>query len=333
MSTELVPIEYPPLPSPRPAFSTSEELLASWLAGRSPRTVRAYQADLRHFWLWMLPGPFGKALPDGAGVACALDYLLSMRPGDANFIVMGYVADQLAARLSAATISRRLAALRSVVKLARRVGRITWNLDVDAPRPEARRDVRGPDKADRKKLWKSLEGLADSPKARRDRAVVALLFDLGLRRGEALALDLADVGNGAETVAIVGKGKREKEPLTLPSGTRVLLLSWMECRGEVEGPLFVRLDHGCSRGRFDRLTGDGLARVIKGLGLDAGLGRRLRPHGLRHASITAALDAGEDIRNVRKFSRHKRLETVLRYDDARDDAAARIAGKVSRERK
>jgi integrase/recombinase XerC len=315
VATELVPIEVAPgptLPSP------GEDLVSSWLAGRSPRTLKAYSQDLRHFVNWLAPS------------GAVIDWFLSQDSGIANGIALAYRASMLEAKLAPATIARRLASLRSFVKLARTLGRVDWALEVDSPRAEARRDVRGPEAADRKKLWKSLDAAGDGPKARRDRAIVALLFDRGLRRGEALALDLADVDLKGGTVAVVGKGRTEKERLTIAAPTRKALASWLEARGEEPGPLFYRMDRGSSP---DRLTGDGLARTLAAVGRRAKLSRPLRPHGLRHAAITAALDSGADVRSVRRFSRHVKIETVMRYDDDRSDVAGEVSARVARERK
>lgn len=60
------------------------------------------------------------------------------------------------------------------------------------------------------------------------------------------------------------------------------------------------------------------------LGEQAGL--KVRPHGLRHTAITAALDAfNGDYRKTRAFSRHASLDTVHRYDDNRADHAGQVA--------
>jgi hypothetical protein len=54
--------------------------------------------------------------------------------------------------------------------------------------------------------------------------------------------------------------------------------------------------------------------------------RGTNPHGLRHQGITRALDLAKgDVRKVRRFSRHAKLETLLRYDDNRRDEAGAIA--------
>ena len=75
-----------------------------------------------------------------------------------------------------------------------------------------------------------------------------------------------------------------------------------------------------------RLDAGNAARASKALGLRAGLARGTNPHGLRHQGITRALDlAHGDVRKVKRFSRHAKLETLLRYDDNRRDEAGAIA--------
>ncbi len=84
----------------------------------------------------------------------------------------------------------------------------------------------------------------------------------------------------------------------------------------------------CRQGGSGRLTGTSLYRIVRRLGEDAGV--RARPHGLRHAAITEALDlTGGDVRAVQRFSRHRKLETLLRYDDNRTDMAGAIARRVA----
>ena len=126
-------------------------------------------------------------------------------------------------------------------------------------------------------------------------------------------------------MAVLGKGRSQRETLTLPPATRQALAAWVQVRGPEPGPLFTALDRG-HRGR--RLSGTGLYLMIRQLGEGAGL--RARPHGLRHAAITAALDlTGGDVRKVQRFSRHKNLQTVLRYDDNRQDLGGDVAKRLA----
>jgi integrase/recombinase XerC len=168
------------------------------------------------------------------------------------------------------------------------------------------------------------------PKAVRDLAIVRLLHDLGLRRGELVALDLADLDLEAEaaTVAVVGKGRTEKDRLTLPDPTVDALATWMATRGLRPGPLFIRLDP-VAEGP-DRLTGRGVFLIVRDLGRKAGLAKPVRPHGLRHEAITRALDkTNGDVRTVQRFSRHADTRTVLLYDDRRRDLAGDVAKLVA----
>jgi integrase/recombinase XerC len=68
--------------------------------------------------------------------------------------------------------------------------------------------------------------------------------------------------------------------------------------------------------------------MIRGLGADLGI--KVWPHGLRHAAITEALDlTGGDVRKVKRFSRHRDLQTLVVYDDNRVDLGGEVARKVA----
>jgi integrase/recombinase XerC len=320
MSTELAPI----FEFPIELASTTEDVIEAWLAGRNAATRRGYLSDLGQFALW------AKA-PSSHAV---IDALLRMAPGHANRVVLGYQAHMVESGLSSSTINRRLAAIRSMVKFGRRIGVITWSLDTPGVKVEARHDMRGPDLADTRLLFRAADHQGDSKSAKRDRAIMALLFDLGLRRAELCGLDLADVEPGQEglpvAVWIVGKGHREKQRVTVPPATSQLLDAWIGIRGILPGPLF----HRCDRKDFDlnvRLTGESVRLITKRLSTMAGV-KCVRPHGLRHAAATTLLDEGRRVQDVQKFTRHAKLEMVLRYEDARHDTAGELAGLLSRRR-
>ena len=163
-------------------------------------------------------------------------------------------------------------------------------------------------------------------KSSRDRAILRCLFDLGLRRAEVLRLDLEDLDRDAGTVAVLGKGRSEKVQLTLPPETRNALEAWIAARGTAPGPLFWSMNRA-KRGQA-RLSGIGLYGVVRDLGRKVGL--RVWPHGLRHAAITEALDlTGGNVRAVQRFSRHRDVRILERYDDNRRDLAGEVARQVA----
>jgi integrase/recombinase XerC len=92
------------------------------------------------------------------------------------------------------------------------------------------------------------------------------------------------------------------------------------------GPLFRSFNRARKSGC--PLSGTGLYLVVRDLGRRTGL--RVWPHALRHASITEALDlTGGDVRAVQRFSRHRDVRVLQRYDDCRRDLAGEVARKVA----
>src|SRR5262249_51969475 len=94
----------------------------------------------------------------------------------------------------------------------------------------------------------ALDGRTDA-KGLRDRALLRLLFDLGLRRAEAVGLDVGDLDLEAGTADVLGKGRTQKVRLTLPGPTREALAAWLAVRGPPPGPLLT------SCGRAGKGTG------------------------------------------------------------------------------
>src|SRR5262249_4961022 len=180
---------YPLVPCSPPAGSgldprgAAARLVEAFLAGRSPQTLRAYRKDLEDFAAF-LGVPSVEAIP-GA--------LLGGAQGSASESAPRHRADLQGRGLAPATVNRRLAAIRSLVKLARVLGLVPWTLDVDGVRSETYRDTRGPGRQGFRQLLAALEGRQDA-KGLRDRALLRLLFDLGLRRAAAVPLDVAGPG-------------------------------------------------------------------------------------------------------------------------------------------
>lgn len=281
-------------------------------AGRSEQTVRAYRQDMAEFAKWF-----------GADAHTAITKILGGCAGDANMLILRWRADLLLLGLSPATINRRLAALKSVLKIAKTIGIVDWSIEVKGVKGEAYRDTRGTT-LDQTQTIITIASKGEGAIGPRNVALVRMMYDCALRRNEVASLDVADFDGSR--VMVLGKGKREKVPVTLPEPTRAAIQAWLDVSGRVNGPLFVHIDrHGR---QHERLTGSGVYYVVTTLASEAGI--TARPHGLRHAAITRALDLSKgDYRAVKAFSRHAKVETVVRYDDNRSDKAGEIAALVA----
>lgn len=296
------------------AGTSESSFVELFLQGRSVATIRSYRSDLADFAIFLGT----ESLHDAAL------RLLADGPASANVLVLRYLNALRERGLKSATQNRRLASLRSLVSLARTVGLVNWALEVRGPRTQPYRDTRGPGLDGVRRVLKQL-GRRRTPKAIRDIALVRLLFDLALRSNEVLTLDVEHLDREHARLHVLRKGRSERELITLPEGTLAAVVRWLDVRGDDPGPLFINVDRA---GKGQRLSANGLYRLIRRLGQD--IGCRLRPHALRHAAITVALDlTSGDVRNVAKFSSHRSLETVLLYDDARTDAAGEIAKMVA----
>ena len=295
----------------------ADELLAAFLSGRSDCTRRAYSQDLDDF----------RRFLGARKVSDAATALLSRGHGEANRVALAWRANLQERRLQAATINRRLAALHSLVQLARTLGIVPWALEVRNVRAESYRDTRGPGRRGVRLLLDEVERRRDK-KSLRDRAALRLLYDLGLRRSEVVGLDVDDLDLDTGTVAVLGKGRTQKISLTLPGPTKEAIQQWLEARGTEPGPLFTNLDRarkGC------RLTGTSLYRIVRRLGEKVGL--KVRPHGLRHTAITEACKLaqakGMGLEEVLDFSRHRDVKVLMVYRDHERDVQGQLATLVA----
>ena len=285
-------------------------LAQAFLSGRCPQTLQAYRRDLEDF----------QAFTEAPTTEGGVTLLISRGPGRANALALAYRVHLQKRNLAPATVNRRLAALRSVVKLGRTLGLVTCTLEVEGLKTRSYRDTRGPGLQGVRQMLEHLEASSNA-KSIRDTAIIRALYGMGLRRGELISLDLCDLDLADGRMAIIGKGRLEKESLSIPPRTLESLRAWVAVRGEEEGPLFTSLDN---KSHGHRLVGSSVYRLVAKLGRAVGL--TTRPHGLRHSAITDALNlTNGNTRSVQRFSRHRRLETLSAYDDNRADLGGQVA--------
>ena len=192
-----------------------------------------------------------------------------------------------------------------------------WYLEVPGVKAEKRRQTAGPTTAEVRQLLAATSG--DTEGETRDYAIVLTFFCVGLRVSELCGLNLHDTDLARGNTWIKGKGRRERELVPLPAAVVEALRRYLRHRGSQAGPLFMtRGNRG--KHRDGRLETRSVLRLVRELGQKVGL--HTWCHGLRHSSITAALDlaskAGIGLEKVKAHSRHAAIGTLLLYADEHD---------------
>ena len=117
-----------------------------------------------------------------------------------------------------------------------------------------------------------------TPTSARDAAIIALGYACGLRRAELVALDLSSYDQTAATLTTHGK-RHKIRAMPLEAGAGEALADWLAVRGEVAGPLFVRIRRGGNIGH-ERLTDQAIYHIEATRAATAGVAR-FSPHDLR----------------------------------------------------
>src|SRR5215203_242642 len=152
----------------------------------------------------------------------------------------------LAEHCSPAAANRHLAALRGVLREAWRVGLMGGEdlaraVDLASVPGRSLPAGRYVEDGEVRRLVAACLG-DQSPGGRRDAAVLAVLFVGGLRRAEAVALDVDDYDSPTGHLTVTGKGRRQRHT-ALPAGGRRAMTAWLEVRGlDERGPLFCPID-------------------------------------------------------------------------------------------
>ncbi|CAN5836472.1 site-specific tyrosine recombinase XerD [soil metagenome] len=277
----------------------AEEYL-SWLVverGRSPNTLAAYRRDLRAYWAHLHRA--GRDL-DGVDEA----------------FVEAYVAHLRGERKAPASVARALVAIRSLHRFLAEEGHADADptATVDVPRVPQGLPKALPE-TDVEALLGAVVG--DDAIARRDRAMLEVLYGTGLRISELVGLSLADLDLEDSLLRAFGKGSRER---VVPVGrlAREALVAWLGPSGRDA----IAPERWARRGdaeavflntRGGRLSRQGAWGIVGGYGDRVGLGDRLSPHVLRHSCATHMLDHGADIRAVQELLGHASISTTQVY--------------------
>ena len=263
------------------------ELVEAFLSSRrvgncSPRTIEVYGANLRRF------------------MGAAGNDLSAYSPAEIQSYLMS-----LGARMKPISVHQHFRTLRTFFTWAVEMGFLAETPMGGIKMKVPKALPRVPDDEAVRDL---LSVCPDTFEGHRNKALVALLADSGLRIGEALRLRISDVDLVAKTLTVRG-GKCGKDGIgCFGSATTRLLLALLKMR-----PSATSRDHVFVDRQARPLSRNHGTHVLHRLSVRACLERKIGPHALRHYAATSILRKTGDLELVRRILRHETLAMTLRY--------------------
>jgi integrase/recombinase XerD len=275
-----------------------------WLAKqKSARTRRAYKLDVQHFMRTL-----------------GIKTYEELRKVDHRAVIAWERIMRESNGAEPSTIRRRLAALSSLFKHLKRHGHVEFNPVAEVERPAINRregSTLAFSKVDAARLLNTppedtIEGL-------RDRAILSVGLQVGLRRAEIAALSVEDLhqNRGFDSLRIVRKGGR-RDALAIHPNTAQRIRSYLDAAGHAgdpDGPLFRPLSHN-RKGQESRryMDPDAIDRVLRKYAKAIGMGRGYSAHSMRATFITTALENGATLDDVQRAAGHAEPGTTKLYD-------------------
>jgi len=258
-------------------------------ANASPHTLRNYASDLAQF----------------------LDYFTIKEKVAVEEIDLLAIREWLGhlytERLTAVSMRRKLAAVRSFFKYLLREGVIATNVARLVRTPKAPKSL--PVVMTAEQTNTLVEGVAadkfERPYPIRDLAIFEFLYGCGLRISELVGLDLEDFDFSERWIRVRGKGRKERQ---VPFGTKAseALDRYLATRSSSDRAVF--LNH-----RGGRLTDRGARGIVKFYARMITGDSSIHPHSLRHAYATHLLSDGADLRAIQELLGHSQLSTTQKY--------------------
>jgi len=222
-----------------------------------------------------------------------------------------YMVDLKSRGYAVTTLARKVAATKSFFNFMVADGKLSENPAEKVTSPKVGKSL--PDAITIAEVRELISQPAKStgPEAKRDRAMLELLYASGMRVSEMIALNLDDVDINNNTVRCFGKGSKERIVPVYPQAAQSVAIYIKDIR-----PAMVHRDNELAlfvNQRGERLTRQGLWQILKGYAKAAGLSSKVTPHTLRHSFATHMLSGGADLRAVQEMLGHANISTTQIY--------------------
>ena len=255
----------------------------------SPLTCKHYRRDLRALKTW-----------------CDKYDIETWKSIDDQHI-RSYSAAAFRKGLSPKTIQRQLSAARTFFRFLLREKHVSKNPVQSVSAPKGGKRL--PENLDADRMARLLDIPGDGPLVARDRAILELLYSSGLRLAELTSLDITDVDLADGTVAVTGKGGKDR---IIPVGkyAKDAVSAWLAERGKLadagEKAMFVSQ-------RGSRLSARSVQSRVDHWARRQGIDTRVYPHLFRHSFATHLLESSHDLRGVQELLGHANISTTQVY--------------------
>jgi integrase/recombinase XerD len=266
--------------------------------GFSGNTLDAYRNDLQQ-------------LASFAGEEAAKQGLIPSWENFSRQEMLGYMLNLKERNYAATTIARKVAATRSFFSFLKSEGIIKTDPTENMSSPSVGKSLPKPISISQVRQLLEQPAKVNTLEAKRDKAMLELLYASGMRISELVSLNLGDVNTEEGFVKCFGKGNKERIVPIYEQAARSVKEYIEETRPKLarkkdEVALFLNP-------RGDRLTRQGFWQKLKEYAKSAGLDAQISPHTLRHSFATHMLSGGADLRAVQELLGHANISTTQVY--------------------
>ena len=151
-----------------------------------------------------------------------------------------------------------------------------------------------------------LEKMRDNCTELRDLSIIDMLASTGMRIGEMVLLNKADINFNERECVVFGKGDKERV-VYFDARTKIHLQNYIDSRTDENPALFVTL-----RSPHERIKIGGIESRLREMGKQLDI-PKVHPHKFRRTLATMAIDKGMPIEQLQQLLGHKRIDTTLQY--------------------
>ena len=225
-------------------------------------------------------------------------------------LYLNYVYDK---KISNKSISRHLSSLRTYYDFLKKENIVTENIFKNVKNPKIEKTI--PNFISHDKLNEIFTSFNDSDLYIRNRLVIELLYATGLRVGELVNIKIKDIDFGAQSIKVLGKGRKERY-VFYNNTTKEVLKKYLVVRKKIQKKAN---DYLLLNDKGTPIKEASVRKIIQTTLMKCGIKSKITPHTFRHTFATDLLNQGLDLVNVKELLGHASLNTTSIYTHITND--------------